>query len=145
MIRHRARGSSAVPGSERLLLVRCVATVGAIRLALWVLPFRVVRRAVQRWPGRVRDPATTEPAKVASSVERAGQMIPAATCLTRALAAQVLMRRRGIETELRLGVRRGPGGWMEAHAWIEHEGRILVGAHGVPTFSPLEAGARDAD
>ena len=48
-------------------------------------------------------------------------------CLTEAMATQLLLNRRRLSTYLRIGVARGEQGKLEAHAWIEHEGRILIG------------------
>lgn len=39
-------------------------------------------------------------------------------CLARSLALQWMLRRRGVESELRIGVRRSDGA-LSAHAWIE--------------------------
>ena len=44
-----------------------------------------------------------------------------ATCLTRSLVLEWLLHRRGIASELRIGVRMA-GGLLDAHAWVEHEG-----------------------
>jgi Transglutaminase-like superfamily len=38
-----------------------------------------------------------------------------------------LLRRRGFVTDLRIGVMRGDSGRLEAHAWVELDGRILIG------------------
>jgi hypothetical protein len=43
------------------------------------------------------------------------------TCLVRSLAVWALLRKRGIVTELRIGVRKREGA-IEAHAWVEREG-----------------------
>ena len=45
------------------------------------------------------------------------------TCLTRSLTLWCLLRRQRIAADLRIGVRRE--GAFEAHAWIEHDGRVL--------------------
>jgi hypothetical protein len=47
-----------------------------------------------------------------------------ASCLRESMALWWLLRREGIESDLRIGVRRSAGGF-EAHAWVEHLGRIL--------------------
>jgi hypothetical protein len=57
----------------------------------------------------------------------AGRLVPGTTCLVRALAAQALLARRGHASQLRLGVARGSGRAFEAHAWLEQDGRVLVG------------------
>lgn len=47
-----------------------------------------------------------------------------ATCLTRSLLLEWLLQRRGVRTELRIGVNM-TSGILRAHAWVEHEGRPL--------------------
>jgi len=44
-----------------------------------------------------------------------------ATCLTRSLLLCWLLRRKGVEAQLRIGVRLTHGD-LEAHAWVEHAG-----------------------
>jgi hypothetical protein len=43
------------------------------------------------------------------------------TCLTRSLLLGWLLRRRGVESQLRIGVRLNQGA-LDAHAWVEWEG-----------------------
>lgn len=45
-----------------------------------------------------------------------------AECLEQSLALLVLLRRRGLDAELRIGVERLP---FTAHAWVEHAGRPI--------------------
>jgi hypothetical protein len=65
--------------------------------------------------------------RVASSVRRASRYVPAATCLTQALATQSLLAQRGQVSILRIGVTKGPEGELKAHAWVESNGRIIIG------------------
>ena len=61
-----------------------------------------------------------------------------ATCLTRSLVLQWILARRGIGTELKVGVlNRGDG--LHAHAWLECGG-VLVNdtVHGVHGFARME-------
>jgi hypothetical protein len=67
---------------------------------------------------------------------------PSATCLIQALAADAMLRRRGLPCELRIGVRpRGDGAVpVEAHAWVECAGAVAVGAiDGLSSFTVLHA------
>ena len=48
-------------------------------------------------------------------------------CLAIAMAAHWLLGRRGVPTDLRIGVARGGVGNLEAHAWVEQNGRVLIG------------------
>jgi hypothetical protein len=71
-------------------------------------------------------------------VQAAGRFVPAATCLAQALAAQVLLGRDGYESTLRIGVARGERRNFQAHAWLECQGMVVVGAvDTLPHFTPL--------
>ncbi|WP_447972598.1 lasso peptide biosynthesis B2 protein [Nitrospira sp. Kam-Ns4a] len=67
----------------------------------------------------------------------AGRYAPIqATCLTQALVLSVLLGRRGVAVQLRIGVSRQAGRFA-AHAWLEREGSILPGLPGGEGFEPL--------
>jgi len=60
--------------------------------------------------------------RVARLVNIAARHVPfPSTCLTRSLLLIWMLRRRGVATELRIGVRLTPGA-LDAHAWVEHAG-----------------------
>jgi hypothetical protein len=48
------------------------------------------------------------------------------TCLRRSLTLQWLLARRGIATELRIGVKKSAAQKLEAHAWLEYN-RLPIG------------------
>ena len=61
-----------------------------------------------------------------------------ATCLAESLTLRWLLRRQGIESKLRIGVRT-EAGRLEAHAWIEHCGLVLNDAADVhQRFAPFD-------
>jgi len=78
----------------------------------------------------VRAPATGpvsrlvfDPATMGALINSAGANLPArATCLTRSLLLDWMLRRQGVQSELRIGVRMA-GGALDAHAWVECDGR----------------------
>jgi hypothetical protein len=116
--------------SERRLFFLALFLVLVIRAALWTLPFRVTRT----WMERFRKPDgdwceldRRSIRQVTWAVQSASRRIPRATCLTQAMATQVLLGRLGQDSELHLGVARSPRGHLEAHAWIEAQGRIILG------------------
>jgi hypothetical protein len=49
-----------------------------------------------------------------------------APCLPTALVAQWMLRRRGIPSRLRLGIRRETSA-LAAHAWLEIDGKVVFG------------------
>ena len=65
--------------------------------------------------------------KIAWAVRAASKGVPHATCLTQALAAQVLFSRYRHAADLKIGVAKGDAGGLEAHAWLEHGGRVVIG------------------
>ena len=70
--------------------------------------------------------------KIARMVSLAGRRSPwRTTCLRQALLLWLFLARRGIVTELRLGVEKSTEGDLAAHAWVEHDGQVLIGGEDV--------------
>jgi hypothetical protein len=122
------------------LLVAAGATTAAIRVALWTVPFRAVRAAVSRLaasrPRRSDDHGTLE--RIIWSVHVASRFVPRATCLTQSLAAEILLKRHGYHAELRLGVAR-EGEQFDAHAWVESNGRVVIGNIDLSRYTAMHA------
>ena len=69
------------------------------------------------------------------------RMFPNTPCLTQAVVIHGLLLRNGHPSQLRVGVRKDREGRFGAHAWVESEGRIVVGGEalsegfvGMPTL-----------
>src|SRR5205085_3709692 len=77
-------------------------------------------------------PASAAAARAAARMVRVASErgIARGTCLTRALTLWWMLRRRGIDAELRIGVRKGEAS-MDAHAWIEVRGTVVGDARSV--------------
>ena len=58
-----------------------------------------------------------------------------------ALAAHVLLGRRGYPTQLHIGVTRGEKGKFLGHAWLEREGAVIIGGDALSQqhYTPLLA------
>ena len=120
--------------------------LGRAQLRVWTRPTgRLVRDApsVARGNGRP-DAARLETAvrRAAVALDRAlrrGPLRP--SCLVRALALADLLARRGVPDGLvRIGVRRGDGRVIDAHAWVELDGRVVGDdPRRVRRFTPLGA------
>lgn len=114
----------------------------AIRLALWVVPFasvqRFARRLARRAPPQVCE-RRRRPAALAWAVRRVTRYVPRASCLTQALATQVLLSRAGYLPNLRIGLTQDPEGDLQAHAWVENLGEVVIGGGGLDRFKPLPA------
>lgn len=109
----------------------------AVFRPLLVLPPGLVR-SVRRAFGAV-SASPRDPRDLATAVERAAARVPfAQNCLAKALAAQAMFERRGMDCRVRVGARRGAGAWA-AHAWLESGGRTLLGASGKEAYEPFPA------
>jgi hypothetical protein len=120
-------------GKERLLVLEALVMVVAIRLGLWLLSFQKLRALVTRLgqcPVGSHSANSLPVDRIAWAVRAVGQFVPYASCLTQALAGQVLLARRRHPTRLHIGVARKSQEGLEAHAWLECEGRIVLGDHG---------------
>ena len=69
----------------------------------------------------------------------ARRVVPRASCLPQALAAEALLMRGGRRVELRIGVVKTERGRLVAHAWVESGGRVVVGElhEGLSRYTPL--------
>jgi hypothetical protein len=121
-----------------MLAVRAAGWLVLARVALWTLPFAHVQVLVERLGARRRSVGVA-PGRVAWTVETTARSIPQATCLTQALAAQVMLSRAGEEPSLHIGVATDRGAF-EAHAWLELNGRPLVGDRDLDRYARLESG-----
>ena len=113
--------------ADRRLLVEAVFRVAVMRLALWCVPFRVW----SAWPEpRLCAPIEPQPkvGRLVWAVNVASRMVPAVTCLVRALAARWLFANHGYPATVRIGVSRSSENGFAAHAWLEHEGNVLPGS-----------------
>ncbi len=82
-----------------------------------------------------------EAKRIARAVNQAANHSPLwGNCLKRSLALWFLLRRRGILSDLRIGVRKHEGEF-QAHAWIEYEGAVL---NDQPTIYQLYSAFKEA-
>jgi hypothetical protein len=131
----------ALSPAERRLLMGAAGLLATVRVALWVLPFGWVHGVVRALGRRrqSRNGETPPVERIVWAVGAAALLVPRATCLVRALAAQALLARRGYASQLRLGASGGPGRRFEAHAWIERNGQVLVGGPVDPRYVAFPA------
>lgn len=125
---------------ERWFLAHAWLLLLVTDLALRVLPFATVLDYC-RCPGVSQDTPLpdlpTPVARLAWLVEVAGRYCPAGTsCLKEALVLSWFLARRGVPTTLRVGVGRHEGAFS-AHAWLEQDGRIVLGGPNCDAYAPL--------
>lgn len=116
---------------DRNLLIYTYLLVNGIRLGLWRFPFAKLQRYLDRlsntsFPGQ--SIAVYRLQTLIWAVEQSSRYSPGLVkCLARALTTQVLLKQQGYPCELRIGVAKGQQGKLEAHAWVESRGQIVIG------------------
>src|SRR2546427_3806445 len=137
----RLRKFLALHPIEQRLLVKAALLLGVIRLGLRLLPFRTLWWLLNHAP--IGLPAAKfNPDRIAWAVTvTSPYVLGVRPCLTQALAAQLLLVRRGFSARLHLGVARGEQGQVQAHAWVEADGKVVIGgsASELERYTPLLA------
>jgi hypothetical protein len=112
-------------------VLRACAVLAATRVVLRTLGWERALGLLEprRLPARAPSAARRRSAReVAAAVADAGRLLPGtSSCLAHALAARILLRREGLPVEIRIGVNRTPPGRLNAHAWVESDGEIVLG------------------
>jgi hypothetical protein len=116
------RAFAQLAQQERRLLLDAFITLTICRVRLRVQNAAKLRAWASR-PGN----RTIAVDRLAWAVEVASRRMPRATCLCRALALQRLLAKNGHDSELRIGVEKD-NGRFGAHAWLIHDGQVLIGA-----------------
>jgi hypothetical protein len=112
---------------QRWALVEAALLLGVARTALRLLPFRTILRLTDGVEPRSGADAGRLARRVWAIEIMGNRLFPTNPCLTQAILVQALMRRAGQDTRLRIGVRREGRETLEAHAWVERDGAILIG------------------
>jgi len=121
-----------------LLVCRVGLAVGSVATVAWVVDATASALA---W---VHTPRLAPLADLVWAVETAdGAVGTGGSCLAVALAADRLLSAHGYDSTLRIGVARDGRGF-EAHAWLERDGRVLVGdLPDLARFRPLPTGTAE--
>ena len=128
--------------SRRRLLVQAAVAVPIATALVWSLGTSRARDVLPRFPWRLRP--DDELADVGWAVEAAGRRVPRARCLARAVAAEAILHRGGRIPEVHIGARRDTRGGLEAHAWVDVGGSVVVGAEERAAFTRLDPPTRSS-
>lgn len=109
-----------LPAGERALVLQSLVLLPAVTLALRAGGLAFTHEWLRRIARRPCAKAASDPQRLAFLVHAVARRLGLG-CLARSLGLQFLLLRRGIESDLRIGVRR-EGTGLEAHAWVEHGG-----------------------
>ena len=121
----------ALPRAERWLLVKAMAALPLVTLALMTVGSRRCHQGLEQLTPMIGCGALTG-TSACHRASRTGWLVRVAAihglvrgnCLAQSLTVWWLLRCQGISAELRIGVRKRQGR-LEAHAWTEHRSRVL--------------------
>jgi len=138
-----------IDNRRRAMLVEAVAYLFAARLALIFIPFpRLARRLGTFVPPtdprtfRARSGTAPDQARMAEAigwaVTRAARYLPfKAVCLPQAMAARMMLKRRGIGSVLHFGAAKGGDKPLDAHAWLDAAGIEVTGYPVAENFAEI--------
>ena len=154
-----------LPAATRALALEAAFALVLAKLLVGYVPMRFWRRSLDTAPDSAPAPPDREgappsgnagcggagggaraqqgrrvPQRVGRVVGKVARRLPfSAPCLPQAMAAQWLLRRRGIPSRLAFGARRAdsPDGPLQFHAWLMAAGECVVGAHEIETYAPF--------
>ena len=128
-------GFRSLDRPARRLVLEAASLLALVWTGLRVLRVSTVRRILDHYAGspatsRAGLPRANAIGPVGWAVTAVAARFPSVTCLAQALTADAMLRRRGLASEVRIGVRvRNKGGVpVEGHAWVECEGTVAIGA-----------------
>jgi hypothetical protein len=136
-LRRKLRTIARMPWRERGLVAEAALMLALARLVVLTVPFRFVASWLRRAPETaICDQRLTRAVGVAVTI--AARNVPwNAVCLPQAMAAKIMLARRGCGSALHLGLGFGSDGKMIAHAWLVAGGRIVVGTAGMSGITAL--------
>ncbi|MDZ7267800.1 MAG: lasso peptide biosynthesis B2 protein [candidate division KSB1 bacterium] len=126
-----------LPAAKRKVWLQAFALLCAVRLGLWLLPFATVQRLLRQLRRRRQD-TVLHIATLIHALTVLSRYVPHATCLVQALTAHTLLKRHGYPAKLHLGVAKTGAAGLQAHAWVEQHGRVVIGAvEDLARYTPL--------
>ena len=126
--------------SDLWLVLRVFTLLGLVRLGLWLISFSKLRGFLVSIPEKFSffyDCKKID--KLIWAINVSSRYMPGKVkCLARALTAEVLLQCNGYFPELRIGVMKEKEGKLEAHAWVENQGKVIIGKlQNLEQFKPL--------
>ncbi|QNQ11638.1 lasso peptide biosynthesis B2 protein [Sphingomonas alpina] len=145
----KARTLGGVGHHRRALVIEAAASMFSARVRLLVFPFSKIARTLGAFvpPSDPRvaghaEGATADQVKLARdigwAVRASAPFMPfRSVCLQQAMAAQVMLRRRGIATVMHFGAGRGDEKPIDAHAWLDAAGVKVTGYPIAPNLAEI--------
>jgi Transglutaminase-like superfamily len=148
-LRRRLARLAQVGHRRRAVLIEAVTWLVVARLSLIFVSFpRLARRLgtlvapTDARAQRVKSSKPHDQARIAEevgwAVTRAARHVPFnAVCLPQAMAARIMLKRRGVDSVLHFGARIGEHKPIDAHAWLDAAGVEVTGYPVANTFAEI--------
>ena len=136
------RGVGRIPPSDLAILSEAGLFLALARVAVAVVPFRLLVRRFGRpvEPAHGSDfvPARLLVFRVRWAVLAVAARAPLSSpCLPQAIAAKLMLSRRGVPTTIHLGVKNPSTGALAAHAWLSAGPIVVTGKAGHRSFTEV--------
>lgn len=129
-----------LPFREKILFVRIWVLLSIIRLGLSLLSFTTLRKVLAVIsPLIARGGQTCSEDLLVWAVGAASRYVPRATCLAQALSIQLVLKQSGRQASLHIGVNGVERDHLNAHAWVESQGKVLYGGSNLGSYTHLVA------
>jgi hypothetical protein len=127
--------------SDRRLLIEAALLLVAARAALKLLSFETIVRFLSRRPSA----AAPDEGEARALVQRVRWAVTAgarhgpgrAVCFPQAIAAHLLLMRRGSSSTVYYGIAKTAAGELEAHVWVRAGSLAVVGCGAAPRFTVM--------
>ena len=127
--------------NRQILVVEAIVALGIARLGIAVLPSRWLARFFTREPNRPERSGEARQAVVTGvrrAIQAGARRLPGQTmCFPRAVAAQSMLRRRGIGTTLYYGAATSAEDGLTTHVWLQDQETGIVGHELAPRYRVL--------
>lgn len=133
----------ALSWREKWLYLNTAFWLMVVKTGLCLLPFDRLRIWMARSTQSDENPQDlNDMCKIISAIERISQFLAPLriNCLPQALVGHRLLQQKGFDVQLRIGVLKNHGDQLTAHAWLEYQGRVVLGdLRGLEQFAAFPA------
>ncbi len=122
--------------AERNMVIKVAGLFTVIGFGLRLMSYRSLHDLIERTstsggrPSSLGEPQRKRIIRIVSAMGR--RLLGDRPCLIQALALMWLLRRRGEEAQVLIGVKKDATGAFAAHAWVEQDGRVIIGGRKSP-------------
>ena len=121
---------AALPWRGKWLYLNTAFWLLVVKAGLYLLPFERLRGWLARFgepPDKSLDSEKIR--EITEAISRLGHFLAPLriNCLPQALVGDLLLRCKGFDVQLKIGVLKNLDDQLVAHAWLEYQGQIILG------------------